>query len=335
MRMTPVNPLIDRMEQLVVCPVCKKKLTKTNQRVYVCSGCERGYPFEDGILTLVSPDLPHDKLMEAEWHDKAADSYAEKHQFNTPKVAHYVSDTLSPILALPQKSLILEIGCGTGEAGTRLLERHYVVEADISRGMLLKALRQQSNPNAMYVLADAEDIPFESGSFDAVYVDATLHHLPNPLAGVKEITRVVKRGGLIVVASEPNRWPLKVVRPWARLLRRRSSVMDAKTNGFGYEEMRGLLSSPELSIVKLGPMWYISGFVFGLQGVLGRKFLPSFIDRFFVFVDEMIGKTPLLRRYGWHWTAIALKGNGPQSGQSEQDPESARRSPLGNPTNQT
>lgn len=307
MRMAEANLLLNRVEQIIVCPVCKRHLIKRDHQRYYCSHCNNDYPLENNVLTLVSPNLHHCKRMEAEYHNGVADNYATMHQSNTLKVGYYTDESLAPILALPNKSLILEVGCGTGDSGTKLLQRHYVVETDISYGMLLKASQNQRHPGAMYVLADAEAIPFESNSFDAVYIDATLHHLTNPSDCVTEIARVVKAGGLIIIGGEPNKWALPLIHFGKKLLRRQSSIMDAKTSGFNYREIRGLLDKPELSIVRIKPVWYINGFLFTLEGLLRKNILPPFIEKFFIWLDELIGKIPVVNRYGWYWNAILLK----------------------------
>jgi len=48
-------------------------------------------------------------------------------------------------------------------------------------------------------IADAEDLPFEDASFDAVYTFGVIHHTPNTPKAVEEIWRVLKPGGRAII----------------------------------------------------------------------------------------------------------------------------------------
>ena len=48
-------------------------------------------------------------------------------------------------------------------------------------------------------LADAESLPFEDGTFDAVYTFGVIHHTPNTQKAVEEIHRVLKPGGRAII----------------------------------------------------------------------------------------------------------------------------------------
>jgi len=48
-------------------------------------------------------------------------------------------------------------------------------------------------------LADAEGLPFEDGTFDAVYTFGVIHHTPNTQKAVEEIHRVLKPGGRAII----------------------------------------------------------------------------------------------------------------------------------------
>jgi ubiquinone/menaquinone biosynthesis C-methylase UbiE len=54
-------------------------------------------------------------------------------------------------------------------------------------------------------VADAEDLPYADGTFDLVVGHAVLHHLPDVPAAMREAFRVLRPGGVFVVAGEPTR----------------------------------------------------------------------------------------------------------------------------------
>jgi SAM-dependent methyltransferase len=61
------------------------------------------------------------------------------------------------------------------------------------------------NPGRCRVLADVESLPFSENSVDLVLSRYTLEHLPNPLAVVREVARVLKPGKALVFVT-PHRW---------------------------------------------------------------------------------------------------------------------------------
>jgi len=54
---------------------------------------------------------------------------------------------------------------------------------------------------AEVVVADAHSLPFPSESFDGAWADRTFQHLADPLAALRELVRVVRPGGRIVIAD--------------------------------------------------------------------------------------------------------------------------------------
>lgn len=62
------------------------------------------------------------------------------------------------------------------------------------------------------VLGGAQDIPFPDGSFDAVIVSDAFHHFPDQDAAVREIRRVLRPGGVLVMLEFDRRsWPVALV----------------------------------------------------------------------------------------------------------------------------
>jgi len=68
------------------------------------------------------------------------------------------------------------------------------------------------------VQGDMESLPFQKETFDFVYSYGVLHHLPDPRAGLGELVRVMKPGGLLALyvyedfqtRSLPERWALSL-----------------------------------------------------------------------------------------------------------------------------
>ena len=73
------------------------------------------------------------------------------------------------------------------------------VGVDISEEMVRRALRE--DPSGIYGMADAQELPFKYGSFDAVIMFNAIDRIPNPRRALCEISRVVRPGGTVVVGN--------------------------------------------------------------------------------------------------------------------------------------
>lgn len=98
----------------------------------------------------------------------------------------------------------LDYGCGHGMAAVVMARAGAAVTAfDLSPGYVAEA-RERAAANRVAVecvTADGEELPFESGAFDAVWGNAILHHLDLARAG-RELHRVMRPGG-VAVFCEP------------------------------------------------------------------------------------------------------------------------------------
>jgi SAM-dependent methyltransferase len=105
---------------------------------------------------------------------------------------------------------VLDVACGTGES-TLGWHRRFpdadIIAVDVSPYMLVVAERKTRDiPNVAVRCANAESLPFEDASFDAVTASLLFHELPSDvsLRVLREMRRVLEPGGWIAVA-EPYR----------------------------------------------------------------------------------------------------------------------------------
>lgn len=96
-------------------------------------------------------------------------------------------------------ALILEIGVGTGKNVPHHPEGARVVAVDISPRMLRRAAsrarRRGRSPDL--VLADAQHLPFRDGAFDAAAATFVFCSVPDPVAGLREVRRVLREDGQV------------------------------------------------------------------------------------------------------------------------------------------
>ena len=150
------------------------------------------------------------KQRDAGSYDEVSESFALFTQrFSQPIAAHMTNQA-----ALGESDQVLDVGTGTGvvaiEAARRLGASGHVTAIDLSTGMLSTAKRLAAlDPSGVRISwhsMDAEALTLEDAAFDVVLSLFALLHFPNPLAALREMQRVLKPGGRLVVAlgSRPS-----------------------------------------------------------------------------------------------------------------------------------
>ena len=119
---------------------------------------------------------------------------------------HYVANTLEFLKAwvlLSSTEKVLDIACGTGEFERIVLAEHStqeIVGIDISEQMLAIAKhKHHSFPSVSFQIANASVLPFADNNFDVVVSANAFHYFGNPVAALKEMRRVLKPGGRVVI----------------------------------------------------------------------------------------------------------------------------------------
>jgi SAM-dependent methyltransferase len=98
---------------------------------------------------------------------------------------------------------ILETGCGTGRicfAFARFFPEARVTGTDISADSIELCLKGRSNKkadNTDFKLMDINELGFSDDTFDITLCEGVLQHIPSDLAGLKEMVRVTKPGGIV------------------------------------------------------------------------------------------------------------------------------------------
>jgi len=131
--------------------------------------------------------------------------YNEQENMRLQDQAGTLVELLHSDTSYPPGSRVLEAGCGVG-AQTIPLSRNspdaLITSIDISRPSIDEARSRAAHAGITHVQfqqADIFDLPFDTKSFDHVFLCFVLEHLPHPLRALKCLQALIAPGGTITV----------------------------------------------------------------------------------------------------------------------------------------
>lgn len=141
----------------------------------------------------------------AKGYDLAAKEYDKKKSY----LDSFEKKQLLPLLGSIEGKKILDVGAGTGRLAIELARLGAEVEAlDVSEQMLFELNRK--NKQIKTFVGDAENLPFEEGTFDIVVAAFMIVHLKDPRRFFDEVYRVLKNGGFFCVTNINQKDPPKI-----------------------------------------------------------------------------------------------------------------------------
>lgn len=106
-------------------------------------------------------------------------------------------------LGLHEGDSVLEVACGTGLLSEKVIKKSKVkinyIATDFSEKMI--SLAQKKKIDAEFLVMDARDLTFKSGSFDTIIISNALHIVPDANKVLSEINRVLKDNGALFVSN--------------------------------------------------------------------------------------------------------------------------------------
>jgi ubiquinone/menaquinone biosynthesis C-methylase UbiE len=107
-------------------------------------------------------------------------------------------------------SLVADVGTGTGFLAEAALDAGAgVIGVDVSEGMLAQVTKRFAGRAFEARQGDTDALPLASGEADAVVANMVLHHAPDPPGAIREMARVLKPGGRLVITdadSHTHEW---------------------------------------------------------------------------------------------------------------------------------
>ena len=179
---------------------------------------------------------------------------------------------------------LLEIGSGLGHLVGQLEGSFATAAVDINHWALARS--KPVAPHTHLQVASAEGLPFADGTFGVVITKHVVEHLPHPGQAIRELGRVLRTGGILILATpnldsllkplkgerwigyqDPTHISLKPPAEWLTMLQ-----------GAGFTFRRvfadGFWDVPYIRGIPAGLQKLTFGSLGGLQAILGQPFLP-------------------------------------------------------------
>jgi ubiquinone/menaquinone biosynthesis C-methylase UbiE len=161
-------------------------------------GCPTGRTQQQGIL--MSSYDSHTKNIQKQFN-RQAEEYAQTKQAKDVRAMA----GLVRLTKTNASSLTLDVACGPGRL-TMAFANHakQATGLDVTENLLNIARAEAAKlaiPNIVFAQGSALDIPFDNGTFDTVSCRAAFHHFAEPEQVLKEMARVLKPDGEMIIAD--------------------------------------------------------------------------------------------------------------------------------------
>jgi len=175
------------------------------------------------------------------------------------------------IMAFVPKEIksVLDVGCGSAWVAKNYLKKNInVYSLDISVLNPVKALKKYPADNHFGITADSYNLPFLDNSFDCIIASEIIEHVINPEGFVKELMRVVKPKGELIITT-----PYKEIIRYALCVHcNKRTPVNAHINSFDENTLTDLFKGEDLESVK----WQTFGnkLLIFLRTYVVLKYLP-------------------------------------------------------------
>jgi ubiquinone/menaquinone biosynthesis C-methylase UbiE len=205
--------MLEKILPFMRCPRCSQTDLRAASMGLSCRFCDARYPAYHGILDLANAEphqviTPFQRVMQTPLVVSIYESFWRRLGYFIASSRKFEKEIQTVLGYLPgrESGRVLDLACGTG-VFTRLLARRvqgFVVGLDLSWPMLLHARRliaRDGIDNVLLMRGTAVHLPFVAGAFPFINCCGALHLFDNPDLVLKEIERVLPRGGHLSVQT--------------------------------------------------------------------------------------------------------------------------------------
>ena len=170
--------MIETIQQIIVCPNCQSEFNRSEKEYWVCRNCGFKVPLQNGIP--IFSDVPKD-IIPSEKVERGPGIGTHWRQANWK----FIEDQIK---LLPQQAFILDVGSGRGDFKAAFAEQNYI------------GLEILPYPEVDLVCDLNRCVPFKDNTFDMVALLNICEHVIDPKSLLRIIYRILKSGGVAVVA---------------------------------------------------------------------------------------------------------------------------------------
>jgi len=187
---------------------------------------------------------------------------------------HYFVKYISPFIK-NKKGIVLEIGDGEVE---RVLAMQTIFPNLIELEFCFNKIHKLTE--VKFINGDAQYIPFKDASFDCVISHHVIEHVPNDLLFLREVYRVLKKGGLAILGT-PNRKRLPEILRAIFMGERKFPYLE-HIREYTKEEIMNLASNLPFRLIEVDKSFF--GFWGGTPFIIGLERPPNIFEKYAHFL---------------------------------------------------
>ena len=232
------------------CVECKGSLSAHTDQLK-CSSCARTFKVELEIPRFVKyENYTHNFGLQ--WKRFASTQLDSANGMNR-SARRFQRETNMNIADL-EDLIVLDAGCGAGRF-LELLKGDYSKKFGVDMSLAVE-IAKENNPKVNIIQADISRLPFSDNYFDVVYSIGVIHHTSEPKSVLRELTRVLRDGGILSLCFYENyRWYTQLyskylIRPITKRLPSRLLMRIIEISSYVWFPLSSLLFKLPLSIGK-------------------------------------------------------------------------------------
>jgi len=203
---------------------------------------------------------------------------------NLQKRLDWISSVAGPL----RGKRVIDCGCGAGEyvrALANLGADAWGIEYNAEK--IDEANRVGGLEAGRVAVGDIESLHFDDASFDVALVNEVLEHVPNDARGMREVHRILKPGGVVVVFSPNRLYPFEThgvslrsgakvphYTPFVPYVPIRFGVFEYWARNYWPWELRALVRDADFTVERWGYIWQTFENISGHQPALIRVLRP-------------------------------------------------------------